>query len=155
MKVRALLAAAVLAPVGAFAPMAQAQTKLQFYYPVGVSGPLARFIDGYVQEWNKTHPQIQVEPVFTGNYTESYAKTLAAIQAGTPPDVAVMLSQNLNDIIGQDIVVPLDELISADAAQVKIDDFFPAFMLNSTSGGKVWSIRSEERRVGKEGSRRG
>ena len=51
-----------------------------------------------------------------------------------------MLSQNLNDILGQDIVIPLDELIKADAAQVKMDDFFPAFMLNSTPGGKVWSI---------------
>ena len=57
--------------------------KLQFYYPVGVAGPLARIIDGYVQEWNKSHPQIQVEPVFAGGYTEAYAKTLAAIQAGT------------------------------------------------------------------------
>ena len=132
MKLRALLAALVLALVGGFAPMAQAQMKLQFYYPVGVAGPLARFIDGYVQEWNKTHPQVQVEPVFAGGYTEAYAKTLAAIQAGTPPDVAVMLSQNLNDIISQDIVIPLDELIAADAGQVKMDDFFPAFMLNSS-----------------------
>ena len=140
MKLRVLFAAVLFALVGGFAPMAQAQMKLQFYYPVGVAGPLARFIDGYVQEWNKTHPQIQVEPVFAGGYTEAYAKTLAAIQGGTPPDVAVMLSQNLNDIIGQDIVIPLDELIAADAAQVKMDDFFPAFMLNSTSGGKVWSI---------------
>ena len=78
--------------------------------------------------------------MFAGGYTEAYAKTLAAIRGGTPPDVAIMLSQNLNDIIGQDIVIPLDELIAADAAQVKMDDFFPAFMLNSTQGGKVWSI---------------
>jgi ABC-type glycerol-3-phosphate transport system substrate-binding protein len=140
MKLRVLFATVLFALVGGFAPMAQAQMKLQFYYPVGVAGPLARFIDGYVQEWNKTHPQVQVEPVFAGGYTEAYAKTLAAIQGGTPPDVAVMLSQNLNDIIGQDIVIPLDELNAADAAQVKMDDFFPAFMLNSTSGGKVWSI---------------
>jgi sn-glycerol 3-phosphate transport system substrate-binding protein len=140
MKRRTLLAAIVLALAGGFAPTAQAQMKLQFYYPVGVAGPLARIIDGYVQEWNKTHPQIQVEPVFAGSYTEAYAKTLAAIQAGTPPDVAIMLSQNLNDILLQDIVIALDELIAADAAQVKMDDFFPAFMLNSKQGGKVWSI---------------
>jgi sn-glycerol 3-phosphate transport system substrate-binding protein len=140
MKRRALLAAIVLALVGGAAPLAQAQTKLQFYYPVGVAGPLARIIDGYVQEWNKAHPQVQVEPVFAGGYTEAYAKTLAAIQAGTPPDVAIMLSQNLNDILGQNIVIPLDELIAADAAQMKMDDFYPAFMLNSKQGGKVWSI---------------
>jgi sn-glycerol 3-phosphate transport system substrate-binding protein len=140
MRLRALLAALALALVGGVAPTAQAQTKLQFYYPVGVAGPLARIIDGYVKEWNQKNPQIQVEPVFAGGYTEAYAKTLAAIRGGTPPDVAIMLSQNLNDILGQDIVIPLDELIAADAAQIRMDDFFPAFMLNSTQGAKVWSI---------------
>ena len=145
MKLRTLVAAAVLALVGGLAlvgrpPTTEAQMKLQFYYPVGVAGPLARIIDGYVREWNQSHPQIQVEPVFAGGYTEAYSKTLAAIRGGTPPDVAIMLSQNLNDILAQDIVIPLDELIAADAAQVNKDDFFPAFMLNSTQGGKVWSI---------------
>jgi sn-glycerol 3-phosphate transport system substrate-binding protein len=137
---RALLFTVIMAVVAGVATGAAAQTKLQFYYPVGVAGPLARFIETYVKEFNESHPQIQVEPVFAGGYTEAYSKTLAAIRAGTPPDVAIMLSQNLNDIIAQDIVVPLDEYIQADAAQVKMDDFFPAFMLNSQQGGKVWSI---------------
>jgi len=140
MKLRALLAVTVIALVAGVVAPSEAQMKLQFYYPVGVAGPLARFIETYVKEWNQKNPQIQVEPVFAGGYTEAYAKTLAAIRGGTPPDVAIMLSQNLNDIISQDIVIPLDELIAADAAQVKMDDFFPAFMLNSTQGGKVWSI---------------
>jgi len=137
---RALVVALALGLVGTIAPATHAQTKLQLYYPVGVAGPLARIIDGYVQEWNQAHPQNQVEPVFAGGYTEAYSKTLAAIKGGTPPDVAIMLSQNLNDILGQEIVIPLDELIAADAVQVNIDDFFPAFMLNSKQGGKVWSI---------------
>ena len=107
MKLRALLVLVVLALVAGLAPASDAQMKLQFYYPVGVAGPLARIIDGYVKEWNQKNPQIQVEPVFAGSYTEAYAKTLAAIRGGTPPDVAIMLSQNLNDILGQDIVIPL------------------------------------------------
>ena len=130
----------VLALVGGFAPTAQAQMKLQFYYPVGSPDRWPGSSTATSRSGTRPIPQIQVEPVFAGGYTEAYAKTLAAIQGGTPPDVAVMLSQNLNDIIRQDIVIPLDELIAADAAQVKMDDFFPAFMLNSTSGGKVWSI---------------
>jgi sn-glycerol 3-phosphate transport system substrate-binding protein len=140
MKLRAVVAALVLALAVGVALPADAQVKLQFYYPVGVAGPLARIIDGYVREWNQSHQQIQVEPVFAGGYTEAYSKTLAAIRAGTPPDVAIMLSQNLNDILAQDIVIPLDELIAKDAAEVKIEDFFPAFMLNSKQGGKVWSL---------------
>jgi len=140
MKRRTVVAALLVALATGLALPADAQVKLQFYYPVGVAGPLARIIDGYVKEWNQSHPQIQVEPVFAGGYTEAYSKTLAAIRAGTPPDVAIMLSQNLNDILAQDIVIPLDELIARDAAEVKIDDFFPAFMLNSKQGGKIWSL---------------
>jgi sn-glycerol 3-phosphate transport system substrate-binding protein len=138
---RALAIASLLTVVaGLAATPALAQTKLQFYYPVGVAGPLARIIEGYVKDFNQSHPNVQVEPVFAGSYTESYTKILAAIRGGTPPDTAIMLSQNLNDILQQDIVIPLDEYIQTDAAQVKIDDFFPAFMLNSQQGGKVWSI---------------
>ncbi len=141
MKLRVLALVLLLTVAAGMATTpAMAQTKLQFYYPVGVAGPLARIIDGYVKEFNQAQPNIQVEPVFAGSYTESYSKILAAIRGGTPPDTAIMLSQNLNDILQQDIVIPLDEHIQADAAQVKIDDFFPAFMLNSQQGGKVWSI---------------
>jgi sn-glycerol 3-phosphate transport system substrate-binding protein len=137
---RALAVTLVLLLAGALATPAAAQVKIQFYYPVGVAGPLARIIDGYVKEFNQAHPNIQVEPVFAGSYTESYSKVLAAIRGGNPPDTAILLSQNLNDILQQDIVVPLDEYIQADAAQVNLQDFFPAFMLNSQQGGKTWSI---------------
>lgn len=140
MKLRALFLAVLVTLVGSLGATADAQTKLQFYYPVGVAGPLARIIEGYVKEYNASQSSIQVEPVFAGSYTEAYSKTLAAIKGGTPPDVAIMLSQNLNDILLQDIVVPLDEYIQADAAQVNLSDFYPAFMLNSQQGGKTWSI---------------
>src|SRR5262245_37505083 len=140
MKLCALIAAVALVLIGEPFPRAAARTKRQSYSPFGVAAPLARSIESYVKAWNQRHAQIPVEPVFAGGYTEAYSKTLAATRAGTPPDVAIMLSQNLNDILGQDIVIPLDDLIAADAASVKIDDFFPAFMLNSRQGGKVWSI---------------
>ena len=83
MKLRALALAFVLALVAGLVPPAGAQTKLQFYYPVGVSGPLARIIDSYVKEFNASHPSIQVDSVFAGSYTEAYSKTLAAIKGPT------------------------------------------------------------------------
>ena len=84
------------------------------------------------------NPQIQVEPVFAGGYTEAYAKTLAAIRGGT--------AGRGHHAVPEPERHPRPghrhpaDLIAADAAQVKMDDFFPAFMLNSTQGGKVWSI---------------
>jgi sn-glycerol 3-phosphate transport system substrate-binding protein len=121
--------------------MAAAQTQITFYYPVGVAGPLARFIEGYVEEFQADHPDIGVNTVFGGNYTENQAKVVTALRAGTPPDVAVLLSQELNTLISLDAVEPLDEVLAADAeAQAMIDDFFPGFMRNSTLDGQIWSI---------------
>jgi sn-glycerol 3-phosphate transport system substrate-binding protein len=46
--------------------LAQEPITLQFYYPVGVAGPLAQAIDSYVAEFNSLHDDIQVViPVFT------------------------------------------------------------------------------------------
>jgi sn-glycerol 3-phosphate transport system substrate-binding protein len=121
--------------------VAAAQTQITFYYPVGVAGPLARFIESYVDEFEAEHPEIRVSTVFGGNYTENQAKVVAALRAGTPPDVAVLLSQELNTLISLDAVEPLDEIIAGDPeAQAMIDDFFPGFMRNSTLDGQIWSI---------------
>jgi sn-glycerol 3-phosphate transport system substrate-binding protein len=121
--------------------VAAAQTQITFYYPVGVAGPLARFIESYVEQFESEHPDIQVNTVFGGNYAENQGKVVTALRAGTPPDVAVLLSQELNTLISLDAVDPLDEIIAADPeAQAMIDDFFPGFMSNSTLNGQVWSI---------------
>lgn len=121
--------------------VAFAQTRLTFYYPVGVSGPLARFIESYVAEFEAAYPDIRVETVFGGNYTENQTKIVAAQRAGTPPDVAILLSQELRTLIALDIVEPIQPLLDADPeAAAMVDDFFPAFMLNSTLDGEVWSL---------------
>lgn len=118
-----------------------AQTTLTFYYPVGVSGPLARFIETYVQEFEAEHPDIKIETVFGGNYTENQSKIVAAQQAGTPPDVAILLSQELRTLISLDIVEPIQSLLDADPERANmIADFFPGFMENSMLDSVVWSI---------------
>ena len=119
--------------------MAQDVITLQFFYPVGVAGPLAQAIDGYVAEFNAAHDNIQVEPVFTGNYVENMARAQAAIMSGQPPDVAILLSTDLYTLVDMEGVIPLDGYIASDEG-LDIDDFFDAFMSNSTSAGQVWGI---------------
>ena len=118
---------------------AQEPITLQFFYPVGVAGPLAQAIDGYVSEFNAAHDDIQVEPVFTGNYVENMARAQAAIFSGQPPDVAILLSTDLYTLVDMAGVIPLDDYINSDEG-LDIGDFFDAFMSNSVSGGHVWGI---------------
>ncbi|NLG68388.1 MAG: extracellular solute-binding protein, partial [Firmicutes bacterium] len=82
------LALALGAPLAASA----APVPVRFYYPVQVAGPLARVIDGLVEEFNRTHPDIVVIPVYSGNYDETMQKAQTAALSGNPPDVAVLLA---------------------------------------------------------------
>ncbi len=118
---------------------AQEPITLQFFYPVGVAGPLAQAIDGYVAEFNSLHDHIQVEPVFTGGYAENMARATAAILSGQPPDVAILLGIDIYTLIQLDGIIPLDDYIASDEG-LDIDDFFEAFMANNIADGQVWSI---------------
>ncbi len=115
--------------------------RLTFYYPVSVAGPLAKVIDRMVAEFNASHPDIEVTPVFAGGYNDTLLKVQAAILGGTPPDVAILLSTDLFTLKAIDAIVPLNGFISADEdGQEYVRDFFPALMANSLLEGKIWSI---------------
>ena len=118
---------------------AQEPITLQFFYPVGVAGPLAQAIDSYVADFNSLHDHIQVEPVFTGGYAENMARATAAILSGQPPDVAILLGIDIYTLIQLEGIIPLDDYIASDEG-LDIDDFFEAFMANNIADDQVWSI---------------
>lgn len=132
-----LLLCSLLTLIGGAA--AQDAITLQFFYPVGVAGPLAQAIDGYVAEFNATHDHIQVEPVFTGGYSENMARATAAILSGQPPDVAILLGIDIYSLIQTEGIIPLDDYIASEEG-LDIDDFFDAFMANNIADDQVWSI---------------
>ncbi len=119
--------------------LAQEPITLQFYYPVGVAGPLAQAIDGYVAEFNALNEDIQVEPIFTGGYSENMARATAAILSGQPPDVAILLGIDIYTLIQLEGIIPLDDYIASEEG-LDIDDFFEAFMANNIADDQVWSI---------------
>ena len=136
MLVLALAALLLLAPPGP----AGAALGLKFYFPVSVSGPLAKVMDGMVADFNRLQPGIHVEPVFAGGYFETMAKTQTAVQGGTPPDVAVLLSTDLFTLLDMDAIIPLDGFIEESGGDRFRQDFFEAFWLNARIGRTIYSI---------------
>jgi len=121
--------------------MGGAVVPLVFDFPVSVAGPLADKVESLTQRFNDTHPGIEVTPVFAGGYNDTLVKSQAGILAGSPPDIAVLLSTDLFTLRAQDAIIPLDDFINGDAdGQAYIDDFLPAFMANSKTNGQIWSI---------------
>jgi sn-glycerol 3-phosphate transport system substrate-binding protein len=118
---------------------AQTVQKLTFYYPIAVGGPLQAIMDGYCKDFQK-ETGIAVEPVYSGDYSQTLIKALAAIKAGTGPQFAVLLAAEMHSLQDQDILISLDD-IGLDADGKKwISSFYPAFLANSHVDGKIWSV---------------
>lgn len=132
-------AAAALAATLASGTAASA-TEITFYYPIAVGGPITKIIDGYVADFQKSHPGITVKPVYTGSYQDSIVKAMTAAKAGNAPDAAVLLSTDMFTLIDSDVIVPVDTVATSDADKAWIKSFYPAFMANSQAQGHTWGI---------------
>jgi sn-glycerol 3-phosphate transport system substrate-binding protein len=118
----------------------RAATEISFFYPVAVGGPITRIIDGYAADFEKENPGVTVKPIYAGTYQETIVKALTAHKAGNPPVTSVLLSTDMFSLIDEEAIVPIDEFTKGDAEQRWIKSFFPAFMLNSQTGGKTWGV---------------
>ena len=111
---------------------ASAQTEISFYYPVAVGGPITKIVDGLAADFEKENPGIKVKPIYSGTYQETLVKALTAHKSGTPPVTSVLLSTDMFTLIDEDAIVPIEG--------VDMKAFYPAFMANSQTGGKVWGV---------------
>ncbi len=85
-----------------------------------------------VDEFNRTNPYgITVKPEYAGYYGDIYKKTIAAIAAGSPPDLAIAYQNMVSEYAQADAVVDLDPYIQSKKyglSEEDLNDFFPAFL---------------------------
>ncbi len=113
---------------------------LNFYYPVGVSGPLAKIVDGLTRSFTQQNPTINVTPIYSGDYVSTFSKVQQQVQAGSPPDVAIINAAAIYSLTDTKAVLQLDDLIKTSGGAAYINDFFPAFLMNSQLNGQTWGI---------------
>ena len=118
--------------------IAQGATEFSFYYPVAVGGPITKLVDTFAADFEKENPSIKVKPIYAGTYQETIVKALTAHKSGNPPTTSVLLSTDMFTLIDEDAIVPIDDFVKTDDDKTWLKSFFPAFMLNSQTGGKTW-----------------
>jgi sn-glycerol 3-phosphate transport system substrate-binding protein len=121
-------------------PVSAQSTEIAFYYPVAVGGPVTKIIDGLAADFMKANPDVKLKPIYTGTYQETIVKALTAAKAGEPPQTAIILSTDMFTLIDEDAIVSWDDLLKTPEDRAWLASFFPAFMLNSRTGGKTWGI---------------
>lgn len=114
--------------------------EIAFHYPVGVSGPLAKIINGMAEQFNKEATDVKVTPVFDGDYQQTLAKVQQLVQAKTPPETAILNAAAIYTLLDMDAILPLDDLVAKSGGDSYVKDFLPAFLANSQQQGKTWSI---------------
>jgi sn-glycerol 3-phosphate transport system substrate-binding protein len=131
---------AALALTAGLVTTASAATELTMYYPIAVGGPLTKVVDGIVADFEKAHPDIKVNAIYSGNYDDTRVRALSALNSGEPAQLAVMFSIDAYDLIEQDLIVPFDDLVQNDEQRAWLTSFYPALMANGTIEGKTWGI---------------
>lgn len=119
---------------------ASAEVQLQFYFPVAVGGKAAQTIDALTGEYVSQTPDVKIDAIYAGSYQDTVTKVLTAVKGGNPPQLSVILSVDMYTLIEEEAIDAFDDLVSTDAEKAWLTSFYPAFMENSTTGGKTYGI---------------
>ncbi|CAI2790495.1 ABC transporter substrate-binding protein [Serratia grimesii] len=132
------LSAAMLLFGVSVSALAADAVKLQMYYPIAVGGKISHTVEGLVADFEKLHPDISIQPVYTGDYATTVTKALTAFRGGNAPQIAVIGDIEAYSLIDAGAILPVSDLANDEAGKAWIDGFYPAFIRKIQ--GKVWSI---------------
>ena len=113
---------------------------LQFYFPVSVGGAAADTIQSLTDDYVASHDDVTIDAIYAGSYTDALTKAMTAARGGNAPQLSVLLSTDMFTLIDQDLIEPFDDFVSEEEGKEWFGSFYPAFMLNSQTGGKTWGI---------------
>ena len=115
------------------------KTTIQFFFPVQLGGAAANLIDQFVAEFEEANPDIDIDAVFCGNYSDTLTKLTLTLDGGNAPQL-VILDQRLLTLIAVDAVVCLDDYIAADGGDELMNDFYPGYLASGIYEGSQYAL---------------
>ena len=88
-------------------------------------------------KFNKTHPNIQVEPIYIGQPDQQLPKILTAIVGNAPPDLLWNVPTIAGKLAELNAIVPLENWLDKSPRKAEI---YPALFESMQLGGHTWSI---------------
>jgi ABC-type glycerol-3-phosphate transport system substrate-binding protein len=110
------------------------------------AGSNAEALNKIISDFEATNPLIRIKAEYVGDYTQLYQKIMAAIQAGSPPDMAVSYESMVAEYMKAGVVVPLDEYVGSKRyglSKESFEDIFPGYIETNRFpqfGGKLLSF---------------
>jgi multiple sugar transport system substrate-binding protein len=114
--------------------------KVTFWHAMG--GPLGRVLIDLIDEFNETHPGIEIVSVSMGQYTALSQKIMAAVAAGKPPVIAQAYENWTVELVLGGSIIPIQNFFDGPdgLSRESLDDILPVFLENNTWDDVVWSF---------------
>lgn len=116
-------------------PMASAKVTINYWHYL--SGDYGTAHENMVQEFNRLHPDIHVEVLYTGNQFATRDKVLAAVAGGQPPEVSLVDQFWPPLMVSTGALVPISQFVD-------VDEYFADYcdipLDTVTVNGKIWTM---------------
>ncbi len=140
MNTRFLTRVVALSTLAVAPVLADDKVELEMYYPVAVGGALTDVVDSMVSDFEREHPDIEVDAIYSGNYDDTRVRAISAVDAGDPPSLSVLFSIDLYELVDRDVIIPFDEVVESDDEKQWLDSFYPGLLANGELDGEVYGI---------------
>ncbi len=111
-----------------------------FWHAMG--GPLGDALERLIKEFEREHPDIDIQLVSMANYTGLAQKLMGAVQVNAPPNIAQMYESWAAQFYRLNRLIVIESLIKGPdgLSEEELSDFFPTFIENNTWDGKLVTI---------------
>lgn len=116
---------------------------IDFYFPSATANDAEGIFERYAEMFQEDHPNVTINPVFSGSYTDTRTTILTELQGGgAGPDVAVMLATDLYSFAEEGYIIPVSPFMAEmEMGEEYVRDFWQTLLDNSKDEeGKLWSI---------------
>jgi len=124
--------------LSATATCAAEPVTLQMYYPIAVGGKVSHTVESLVSDFERTHADVHIQPVYTGDYATTVTKALTAFRGGNAPQMAVMGDIEAYSLMDAGAIVAASDLANDDGGKAWLTGFYPAFL--RPIDGKIWGV---------------
>lgn len=119
-------------------PAADSKKPIKVVFWYSLAGKISETTKKMVEEFNKTHPDIQVEAIYQGSYDDSINKLKQSIQSKNAPHVIQIYDIGTRFMIDSKAIVPVQKWIDSD--KIDVNTFEKNIMGYYTVDNKLYSM---------------
>ncbi len=117
------------------------KVKIIFWHPFSADSSIGKTLLGFIDEFNKAHPQWFIKAEGMGSYGVLKQKLLASIIAGNQPEMSLAYESWITKFYKAKKLVAFDKFFSSENERAAfINDLFPVFKKSCSINGKLYSL---------------